>query len=187
MLEATAALIQERGFHGAGLNEILARSGTPRGSLYHHFPGGKGQLVLEATLRSVEVVTRVLEDHLAAGVGPVEAVRRYILAAAEELERSNYIVGCPVAPVVLDLLADPAPLVEACRDTLRNWQRLLRDAFSRSGIAPPARAAALATTTVAALEGGLLLARAERSTLPLTAVAGEIGAAIQAALPTSPR
>ena len=36
-----ATLLRRRGYHGAGLNEVVAGSGAPRGSVYHHYPQGK--------------------------------------------------------------------------------------------------------------------------------------------------
>ena len=38
---AMATLLRRRGYHGAGLNEVVAGSGAPRGSVYHHYPQGK--------------------------------------------------------------------------------------------------------------------------------------------------
>ena len=43
-----AKLFQEKGYNGVGLTEILTTAGTPKGSLYHHFPNGKADLALEA-------------------------------------------------------------------------------------------------------------------------------------------
>jgi len=70
MLEATAQLVRERGYSGTSLNDILAASGAPRGSLYHHFPGGKDELVTEVTRHSIEQVTMngTAFDH--AGLAP---------------------------------------------------------------------------------------------------------------------
>ncbi|MEU0671741.1 ScbR family autoregulator-binding transcription factor [Streptomyces sp. NPDC006172] len=38
ILEAAAQVFDERGYDAASTNEILARTGLTRGSLYHHFP-----------------------------------------------------------------------------------------------------------------------------------------------------
>jgi len=46
ILDTTALLLRQRGYHGTSLNDILSASGAPRGSLYFHFPGGKDQLVI---------------------------------------------------------------------------------------------------------------------------------------------
>jgi len=55
MIETTARLLQHRGYHGTALSDILAASAAPRGSLYFHFPGGKDQLVIEATRAAAEL------------------------------------------------------------------------------------------------------------------------------------
>ena len=51
LIQKTIELIIEKGYHGTGVNEILRATKIPKGSLYHHFPKGKDQLVTEA-LRS---------------------------------------------------------------------------------------------------------------------------------------
>ena len=66
ILETTALLLRQRGYHGTSLNDILSASGAPRGSLYFHFPGGKDQLVIEVTRDSVAGVTQRLGEALAA-------------------------------------------------------------------------------------------------------------------------
>ena len=53
-VEATGELLRRQGYAATGLNEIVARSGAPRGSLYFHFPGGKQELALAAMERTGE-------------------------------------------------------------------------------------------------------------------------------------
>ena len=48
MVESAVVLLAKHGFQGASFSEVLARSGTPRGSIYHHFPDGKEQLIAAA-------------------------------------------------------------------------------------------------------------------------------------------
>ena len=82
MLETTARLLQHRGYYGTALSDILEQSGAPRGSLYFHFPGGKDQLVVEATRLAVDETSRYLRETLAAAPDPAEGVRRFFEAAA---------------------------------------------------------------------------------------------------------
>lgn len=182
MLETASRELRRHGYEASSLKDILEASDAPRGSLYHHFPGGKDQLVYEATRRSVERITRALEETMAATKDPVAGVRAYVEAAAAELRRSDYAFGCPVAPVVLD---DPPPdssLAELCRATFDAWKETYAAHLTEAGV-DPARVDSLAIMLVAAVEGGLLLARAHRDTGPLDAVADELAASMEAALP----
>ena len=102
MLETTARLLQHRGYYGTALSDILAASGAPRGSLYFHFPGGKDQLVIEATRLAVDETSRYLRATLESANGPAQGVRVFFEAAADLLVETDYSFGCPVAPVILD-------------------------------------------------------------------------------------
>ena len=44
MVRSAAALFGSRGLSATSFSDVLADSGAPRGSIYHHFPGGKKQL-----------------------------------------------------------------------------------------------------------------------------------------------
>ena len=48
MIVSAALLIRERGAHATAISDVLEHSGAPRGSAYHHFPGGRTQLLCEA-------------------------------------------------------------------------------------------------------------------------------------------
>jgi TetR/AcrR family transcriptional repressor of lmrAB and yxaGH operons len=183
MIETTAGLVHRRGFHGTSLNEILEQSGAPRGSLYYHFPGGKEELVLEATRKGIAIVTQVLKQVLTDSPDPADGVRAFIEAAAHELRDSGYTFGCPVAPIILDSPESPA-LAEVCQKALEEWQQVLVEGLDSSGI-ERGRAESLATVIVCGLEGGLILARARRDIAPLDAVAEELASMVQSALPRS--
>ena len=180
MIETTAGLVHRRGFHGTSLNEILAESGAPRGSLYYHFPGGKEELVLEASRQGVASVTQLLKEVLAGSPDPVEGVRAFVEAAAHVLRDSGYVFGCPVAPIVLDS-PESSALAEVCQEALEEWQQALVEGLGSGGI-ERGRAESLATMIVCGLEGGLILARARRDIAPLNAVAEELASMVRSAL-----
>ncbi len=58
LLEAALLLFRRNGYHGVGVSDILKGASLPKGSLYHHFPGGKDQI-------AVEVITRVADSAIA--------------------------------------------------------------------------------------------------------------------------
>jgi AcrR family transcriptional regulator len=182
MIETTARLLLHRGYYGTALADILSESGAPRGSLYFHFPGGKDELVIAATRATVDATTRALADTIAQAASPAVAVRAYTEAAAQLMRASEYTFGCPIAPVILDAEAGLKELSEICRATFQEWTGLLRQSFINAGI-PKKRADALALLAVSSIEGLLLIARAYRDVGPMLAVAAELEAVVEAALP----
>jgi TetR/AcrR family transcriptional repressor of lmrAB and yxaGH operons len=175
MIETTARLLQHRGYYGTSLSDILSGSAAPRGSLYFHFPGGKDQLVLEATRGSIALATEALEAALRAAPTPGAGVRRYAEAAADLLLQTDFTFGCPVAPVILDAAGQVAELERLCREALDAWTAAIEQAARAGGVAAK-RAASLAVMAVSAIEGALVLARARRDVEPLRQVGRELEA-----------
>ena len=184
MIETTARLLQHRGYYGTSLNDILSESAAPRGSLYFHFPGGKDQLVLEATRGSIALATEELDAALSEAPTPGTGVRRYAEAAADLLLQSDFTFGCPVAPVILDAAGQVAELERLCREALDTWTKAIEQAAKASGIAAK-RAGSLAVMAVSAIEGALVLCRAWRDVDPLRQVGRELEALIDAAAASS--
>ena len=171
MVASAALLMRERGVEATSFSAVLDHSGAPRGSIYHHFPGGKAELIEEATRFGGEFIAAGLAAALAED-DPAAAVRRFGATWREVLRSSDFTAGCPIAAAALE--GDRAPAArEAAGEAFARWQELLADAFERNGV-ERGRSTSLATLAVAALEGGIVLARAERSAAPLERVTEEL-------------
>src|ERR1700675_2645320 len=95
MIERTAILLAKKGLQGTSFSEVLEASGAPRGSLYHHFPGGKNELILEAIKVAGARAIAVLD---AIEGQPADKVAKQFLALWRTvLEKSNFGAGCAVA------------------------------------------------------------------------------------------
>lgn len=180
MVRGAAELLRERGYTGTGFREVIELTGAPRGSIYHHFPGGKAQLAGEA-VDYVGALAREALDASLADADPIGALRAFVELWRADFERSGYRVGCPIAAVAVESHDDAPELLDAAAHAFGRW----RDAFSgclRSAGVPRARAGRLAALVVSAVEGAIVLSRAERDPAPLLDVARELEAAIGAAL-----
>jgi AcrR family transcriptional regulator len=172
MIRAAALLFQERGYAATSFQDVIARSGAPRGSIYHHFPGGKEELAIEALRWYSERTTALMRQKTQEGTA-IEAVAGFLAVSREALRKSDFRAGCPVAGVALDLAEGDDALHEAVAAAFEDWRRVLAAAFERDG-ATPAKARRLAAFVYAALEGALMLTRAQRDLRPMDDVAAEV-------------
>lgn len=177
MIERTAVLLAKKGLQGTSFSEILEASGAPRGSLYHHFPGGKNELILAALELAGQRAIAAMAVHRGKPANEVAAA--FIGLWREVLTRAHFTAGCAV--VAVTVATDDEHALAAASATFAEWQKLLADLFTAGGVAP-ARALALATNLISACEGAVILARAEKSLAPLDFVASEQLAAITAAM-----
>lgn len=177
MLVAAADLLRERGAGGVTVDAVLARSGAPRGSVYHHFPGGRSQILREALQFAGDEMTATIEG--AAGVSAVAFLRQVAGLWRATLIDSEFTAGSPVLAAAAGSCADDLQLTSVAADILRRWREASREAFMREGFDPD-EATALAHTTISALEGAVVLCRATRSTQPLDDVARQLEFLIKA-------
>jgi AcrR family transcriptional regulator len=176
MIERTAVLLAKKGLQGASFSEILEASGAPRGSLYHHFPGGKDELVLAALEHAGNQALGVL-DRLS-GKPAREVAEGFLSLWRSVLARSDFSAGCAV--VAVTVAAESEDLRARAAAILRGWREKLVTLFIAGGI-PKKKARAVAASLVAACEGAVILARAERSFEPFDLVAAEQLSMIEAA------
>ena len=179
MIRSAAVLFRERGVEGTSLSDVLEHSGAPRGSIYHHFPGGKAQLAEEATRYAGEFIAAGLAAALASDE-PVAAIRDFTAAWRGVLRDSDLDAGCPILAAALEGDRSPGAR-DAAAAAFERWQELIAEAFEDQGLSGE-RARSLATLAIAAIEGGVVLARAQRSIEPLEQVADELEALAAEAL-----
>lgn len=184
MIKSAALLFREHGVRGTAFADVLEHSGAPRGSVYHHFPGGKRQLAEEST--------RYAGDYIAAGIvaalqddDPVAGIEAFGASWLEILRKSDYAAGCPVVSAALG--GDEAPEArDAAGAAFKRWERLLADAITRHGVTRE-QARATAALAVAAIEGAIIVSRAQRSAAPLKRVVRELATITAAAVGQSKR
>jgi TetR/AcrR family transcriptional repressor of lmrAB and yxaGH operons len=172
-VRTTASLLRRRGYAATGLNEIVAESGAPKGSLYFHFPGGKEELAASAISAAGVQLAGAIESILSSSDDLGEALGRLVDALAAGLQASAYAEGCPVATVALETACESERIRSAAADAFASWLAALRARLLAAGFEREA-ATRRATLVLAAIEGALVLARAQRSLQPLSDVREEL-------------
>lgn len=163
MLDAGIELMRGSGLAGAGINDLVAASGAPKGSIYHFFPGGKHQLVGEALAEYTARVHAWIEDALAGARTPAGRVRALFAAFARRLEAADFRQSCAAGAVCLDLDDELEGLRASVAAAFDDWLELLEAGF---GLADQRRARSFAGLVLTAIEGAYIRGRAERSGQP---------------------
>ncbi len=174
MIVSAALLIRERGAHSTAIADVLAHSGAPRGLAYHHFPGGRTQLLCEAIdFASDHVARRIAKAGTA-----LEALDVLVDGFRTQLTDSGFRAGCPVVAVAVE--ADNPPVIERAAAAFTRWLDQLEEQLQADGAAPE-QAAELAMLATTAIEGAVLVARTTGSTTPLDLVHRQLRALVSAA------
>lgn len=177
MLISAAEVLRERGAAGVTIDEVLARSGAPRGSVYHHFPEGRSQILREALDYAGDAITASIDE--AAGKNSTVLLRRFVQLWEDALTASDYSAGCPVLAAAVGSGEDEQQLTAVAGDIFSRWREASKQAYIREGF-DDAEAASLADTTISAMEGAVVLCRSVRSLEPLHEVAGQLDFLIKA-------
>ncbi|MEK8131787.1 TetR/AcrR family transcriptional regulator [Paenibacillus filicis] len=157
MIEGAVKLLAMRGLH-ASFTEIIEATGAPRGSIYHHFPGGKDQLIAEAIdLAGTQAIgiINALEGQ------PAEIVAgQFIGIWRALLTNTNYQAGCSVLAVTV--ASDSQDLLHRSAAVFRQWCDRLSELLVLGGLNKE-DARGLAALLVASCEGAVAISRGQKS------------------------
>lgn len=164
-------LFREQGYASTGLQQILAESGAPKGSLYYYFPGGKEELGQAAIELAGEKIAAMLSEVEAKHPDDPRAfVTRYCKTMAGWMAESDFQSGCPVATTLLETAPRSPALTAAGNRVFDSWVAIMARVFATS-LGSKREATRRAEQLLASMEGALLLARVRQSVRPILDIA----------------
>ena len=170
LINGARRLLAEKGYAGMELRDVAAVGDAPRGSIYHHFPGGKTQLAVEATAREGAEIQAAIEYSLEER-GLAATLRMFGEMFVRRVKDHPERLGCPVAAAALARPEDPA-LAAAATAAFASWEAPIAAALREEGVSKK-EAETFAGLVVSTVEGALIRARAAADRAPLdSAVAG---------------
>nr|WP_239063338.1 TetR family transcriptional regulator [Streptomyces sp. SID13031] len=168
MIISAASLLRDRGVAGTSVAKVLDHSKTPRGSVGHHFPGGRTELLTEALRWAATRVTVALEAAYERGDSPAQVFAMMCNVYRRQLDDSGFTAGCPVGAAAQEAFND-AELGPVVAEILASWVGSFAGVFIKAGRKAD-EADELATLCISALEGAIMVARVQRSSRSLKAV-----------------
>ncbi|MNZ85224.1 putative HTH-type transcriptional regulator YxaF [compost metagenome] len=186
MIVGAADLLRRKGMTATSMREVVRYSNTPRGSIAHHFPGGKRQL-LEAAVdhagREVsEPLVQLLGKH-----GPLKGLELFVALWRSTLEETAFQAGCAVLAVAVEQYTSDQrgeseteleaqiqlQLLDQANGIFVRWQEIISHSLQEAGVAD-IRSRSLALLAIASIEGSVALCRAARSVEPLDLIWQEL-------------
>ncbi len=158
------------------MRDVVDHAGAPRGSLQHYFPGGKQQLVGEAIDWAGRYASGRIPWFMTAVTHPSPSRLFQAMAQqwVDEFTSVGFEAGCPLAAATVDCAASDESTRLAVTAGFTAWRGAIEQALVGLGV-PKRRSRDAATLMLSALEGAILLARAERDVQPLRTVVRGLG------------
>ena len=170
IIQHAATLFNQRGFIGSSISDVMQCTGLQKGGIYRHFQS-KEQLALAAFDYAQQQSTNRLVEAVAAETGAVQKLLAFISAFHALTLHPPVPGGCPILNTIVDSDDGDPALRERVVSVVRGWEQLIErivaDGVAQGSLRPDIDSQAVATLLIAALEGGIVLARAHRSSVYL--------------------
>ena len=177
IVRAAAELIAEHGAAGTSLDDVRAATGASKSQLYHYFDDKHGLVQAVVDYQCAAVLGQ--QAHALASVSGWEDLERWADSLVATVEDQDARVGCPIGTLAATLSDADEGLRTSLSEAFRAWSDAIRAALLRLQadglIAAGADLDTLTTITLAAIQGGLLLAKTSRD-------AGQLRAALDGAI-----
>ena len=187
IVRAAAELVAERGAAATSLDDVIAVTGASKSQLYHYFGDKRGLVAAVVDFQCAAVLG--LQAHALGSVSTWADLARWADGMVAVVEDHGARGGCPIGTLAAALSDTDERLRNRLSEAFRGWSDAIRGALLRlqeNGlIAAGADVDAMTTTTLAAIQGGLLLSKASRDAGQLRiALTGAI-AGLRASPPTA--
>lgn len=169
IVEAAAALVYEKGAERVSLDHVMEASGTSKSQLYHYF-AGKDDLLREVVLLQSARIVQSNERHLGQ-IESLDALGTWREIMIEANRTTGLVGGCPLGSLANELSTQSEETRGVIHRSFAAWSAVIEMSLARmkelGQLRPRAEPKALAVATLAAIQGGILLSKAARSTEPL--------------------
>lgn len=154
-------LLWERGYVGTSPKSIQERASVGQGSMYHHF-SGKKELAVEAIKRTSNELVSRMEIIFSEEKTAFDKIRAYLLYKRDVLK------GCRIGrltqdPDIISSFELREPVGKMLEKSVNIIEQVLEEGKNNNEFDKSINSHTIATTVIAVLQGGYVLARGENS------------------------
>lgn len=170
ILDVSKDIFREFGYSGAGIQQIIAKAGIPRGSLYYHFPMGKEELALEVLHNACKNKSDQFKDavyHQDIDKALYNIVQIFI----DDLVSTNYKYACPVLALSISCGDELSKIERAAADTFNKWEQQLKLFYLKRKVE---NGEVKASIFLSAIDGAFAVSKLFKNTDRLTTIQNNI-------------
>lgn len=171
IVEAGLRVMFKKGFHGAGVRDIVAEAGVPQGSFTNHFPSKEAfaSEVLDHYLaRTMGLVGQALSDR---SVSPRRRLLRYLDIITDRLAADRFTRGCLIGDFSIELSQPSEFMRERLARVYREWltpfEKCIAEGQKNGELDDRFSPRELAEFLLSSWEGAILRMKVERNAKPL--------------------
>ena len=161
ILKESRRLFTVQGFQNTSISQVIVATGVKKGNLYYHFPS-KEALGLAVLIDARDEFFTILENSLS-GENPMLRILNSCNTILGMMQQSNFVGGCLFGNTALEMTDSNSSFGKVIQEVFLHWTELIEQELLQASKAnipvPPVSPAALATSVVAILEGGIMLSR----------------------------
>jgi TetR/AcrR family transcriptional regulator, transcriptional repressor for nem operon len=169
IIEAASELMHVKSVASTTLDEVMAASGTGKSQFYQHFADKEALVRDVVKLRASEVLER--ERRYLERLDSFRGLERWRDAVVQRVALRHGAFGCALGSLASELADQDEGARVALAEQFANWEELLAaglERMRRKGVLrAEADPAVLATSIMAALQGGYLLAQVTHDAGPM--------------------
>ena len=177
VVQSAKERMRRNGVAATSMLDAIADAGASRGSLYHYFPGGKAQLIEEATAAACQEYDAAFS--LVETLDAADAIPALVDYWRAQVEATDYSSGCPVAAAALSGGETEGARQQAGAG-FATWAGSIEKMLLTSRV-PASRAGTLASLILSTIEGAVIVSLAQRSIEPMEQAAEELLRIVEAA------
>lgn len=166
LIVAATDLFQRQGYYATGLNEILNSTGLPKGSLYHHFRGGKVDLAIACVESLCEQIVQYLQRARDDRKGYSELIAQLVLETEVWLKQKQWRCGSLFATLSHEAKPEELALRKSLKDSYTRIQNMILLHLQEEGV-NATKAEEIALSSLLSFEGALSLSATLGNAIPL--------------------
>lgn len=194
IIEKSAAIFNQKGYSGTSMSDIMEATGLSKGGIYGNFKregldknGVKDEIAIAAFEHAVQKVYDAIKERTAVIEHTLDKLKAVVYFYRERILDPPVEGGCPIQNNAVESDNMLPVLHEKVQAALAEWERrivrTLEKGIENGEVRADVNKAEFATLFIGTLEGGILLARVQKSVKPFEVMARQLVSMIESLRP----